>query len=76
MRVMSAFGAGWRRQGKHTLDPERDLRRGLSHDNFTVLSRVPWQLDEPRFAQLIHSLMRHLSACRAREIISDAGAQV
>jgi hypothetical protein len=62
-------------RAKHTFDPERNLRRGFSHDNFTFRSRVPWQLDEPRFAQLVHGLMRHLSARGAREIISDTGAQ-
>jgi hypothetical protein len=50
MRVTATCGTGWRRQRKHALDPKGHLRRGFSHDNFAVRSRVPWQMDETRIS--------------------------
>ena len=48
MRVPAAYGAGWRRQRKYALDPERHLGRGFSYDNFAGRSGVPRQIDEKR----------------------------
>ncbi len=59
MRVMAAFGTSWRGQHKHPLDSKRHLRRGFSHDNFTVRSRVPWQFDNTRFIEFSHNSVHH-----------------
>ncbi len=45
MGVTATFGAGGPCQSKHALDPKRHLRRGFSHDNFAIRSRVPWKFD-------------------------------
>jgi len=73
MRVAAAFGAGRRRESKHTLDSERDLRRGLGDDNFAVRSCVPRQFDQTCFPEPVHGLVRHRRLGGTGEVVSNAG---
>jgi hypothetical protein len=52
VRVLTALGARWRSQSKHSLDLKRHLRRNLGDDNFAVRSRMSRQVDDSYVVQI------------------------